>query len=65
VLPEPLHDGVLPEHMLPQLPQFAVVAIFVSHPRSGLLKHCVQPGAQEDTGNVQAPDAEQVTAPLT
>jgi hypothetical protein len=52
-------------HAFPQLPQFAVVAMFVSHPRSGLLRHCVQPGEQEDTGNVQAPDAEQVTGPLT
>jgi hypothetical protein len=51
--------------MFPQLPQFDVVAMFVSQPRSGLVRHCVQPGAHEDTGNVHAPAAEQDTGPLT
>ena len=65
VAPEAVHTGVVPLHPLPQLPQFEVVAMFVSQPRSGLPLQCIQPVAHADGGKEQAPPTAHVTAPLT
>jgi hypothetical protein len=64
----PLHNIGTPASALqtfPHVPQLGDTVMFVSHPSSGLLVQCAQPGAQSAFVKVHTPAALHVTPPLT